>query len=108
MDLTNLIFTQGLPFNQSYKIKASEHVSGTISGLPDGIRGFIRNNIIRIRGVATTAGSGKAIITIDGIAYTRPWTVIAERQTRGIPERSEPRQSGFTMADAVLYSKRRF
>ena len=102
MNLTNLTFTQGIPFNQSYKIKASEHIRGIISGLPDGISGRIRNNIINIRGVATTTGSGNAIITIDGINYDRPWTVIAERQTRGIPERSEPRQSGFNMADSVL------
>ena len=104
MNLTNLTFTQGVIFNQTYKIKASQHVSGSISGLPDGISGDIRNNIIRIRGIANTISSGELTIIIDGINYTRPWTVIAadrEIRTRGVPRQT--RQSSFNMDDAVLY-----
>ena len=46
----NLSFTLGLAFDQSYPITSSEIITGSITGLPDGISGSFSNNIIRING----------------------------------------------------------
>ena len=101
----NLSLTQGVEFDQKYKVTASKFVDIDVNGFIPLALGY-HNNILHIYGTPTTVGSGQVVITLEGnpIGHIITWEVHA-------PQRRERRQtlqqqSGIptlSMQDAVLY-----
>ena len=105
----NLTFTTGLVFDQSYEISASEDTTISVSGLPAGIMfQDTGDNILRIYGTPTTAGSGVAIISVNMEEVTSEvnWIVASAQRRRTDDKRgSGPRQGTpvLSMNDATIF-----
>ena len=109
----NLSFSGAIPFNQSYKLAASEVIETydaddnptgfNITGLPAGIDWTFGSGIIRISGTPTSVGTGIATITVGDISVERPWQVFSSARRRRGERSTRQAVPVLSMADATIY-----